>query len=139
MVFCPRCTNTHNNKLDGELLVRAIHYAIERKNTEGALRESQEKFRALVETTSDWIWEVDQKGIYTYVSPRAKDLLGYAPEEVLGKTPFDLMPFDEVERVSGLFQDIVDSGKPYFSIDYSIDFDAYINTTVYYNKCIFST
>lgn len=39
MVFCPRCTNTHKNKLDGELLVRAIHYAIERKNTEGALRE----------------------------------------------------------------------------------------------------
>ncbi len=107
----------YKNKLDGELLVRAIHYAIERKKMEEALRESQEKFRALVETTSDWIWEVDQKSSYTYVSPRVKDLLGYAPEEVLGKTPFDLMPFDEAERVSGLFQDIIDSGKPYFSFE----------------------
>ena len=105
------------NKLDSELLVRAIRYAIERKKTEEALRESQEKFRSLVETTSDWIWEVDQKGSYTYVSQRVNDLLGYAPEEVLGKTPFVLMPSDEAERVSGLFQDIVDSGKPYFSFE----------------------
>ena len=105
------------NKLDSELLVRAIHYAIERKKTEEALRESQEKFRSLVETTSDWIWEVDQNGSYTYVSQRVKDLLGYAPEEVLGKTPFDLMPFDEAERVSVLFHDIVDSGKPFFGLE----------------------
>ena len=88
------------NKLDSELLVRSMHYAIERKKTEEALRESQEKFRSLVETTSDWIWELDLNGIYTYVSQKVKDLLGYTPDEVLGKTPFDLMLSEEAERVS---------------------------------------
>jgi len=40
-----------------------------------------------VETLNDWIWEIDQNGIYTYVSPRVRDLLGFEPDEVLGKTP----------------------------------------------------
>ena len=78
-----------------------------------ALRESEDRFRSLVETTSDWIWEVDQESIYTYVSPKVKDLLGYELEEVIGKTLFDLMPADEAERVGGLFRDIVDSREPF--------------------------
>ena len=63
-----------------------------------ALGDSEERFRTLVETTSDWIWEVDANGVYTYASPKVQDLLGYAPEEVVGKTPFDFMPPDEAEK-----------------------------------------
>ncbi|MBE0635142.1 PAS domain S-box protein [Candidatus Bipolaricaulota bacterium] len=55
------------------------------------LMEAEEKFRTLVETTSECLWEVDAELRYTYISPRISDLLGYEPEEVLGKTPFDLM------------------------------------------------
>ena len=78
-----------------------------------ALQESRERFRTLVERTSDWIWEVDQNGVYTYVSPRVKDLLGYEPEEIIGKTPFDLMPPDEAERVRDEFGIIVASREPF--------------------------
>ncbi len=81
----------------------------DRKKAEKALLESEEKYRSLVETTSDWIWEVDKSGIYTYSSPKIKDLLGYEPEEILGKTPFDFMPQDKAKRVGGLFRGIVDS------------------------------
>jgi hypothetical protein len=38
---------------------------------------SQDRLRALVETTSDWIWEIDARGNYTYVSPKVTALLGY--------------------------------------------------------------
>ncbi len=89
----------------------------ERKRAEEALRESEEKFRSLVETTSDWVWEVDLNGIYTYVSPKIKDLLGYEPEEVVGKTPFDLMPTDEADRVAGLFRNIVESRKAFMGLE----------------------
>jgi len=78
----------------------------QRKQTEEALQASEERFRSLVESTSDWIWEVDQKGVYTYVSPQIRNLLGYAPEEVIGKTPFDLMPADEAHRISEIFKSI---------------------------------
>jgi PAS domain S-box-containing protein len=50
------------------------------------------------------VWQVDQKGVYTYVSPQIRNLLGYAPEEVIGKTPFDLMPNDEAQRISEIFK-----------------------------------
>ena len=77
------------------------------------LKESEERFRSLVETTSDWIWEVDAHGVYTYASPRVKDLLGYAPEEIIGKTPFDFMPPDEAARVGQQFAEIVAAQRPF--------------------------
>ena len=83
----------------------------ESKQTERKLRESEERFRSLVETTSDWIWEVDINSFYTYVSPKIKDILGYEPEEIIGKTPFDLMPADEIERVSKKFKAAIESKK----------------------------
>ena len=89
----------------------------ERKQTEEKLRESEQKFRSLVETTSDWVWEVDQNGIYTYASPKVRKLLGYEPEEVIGKTPFDLMPKDETERVAGIFQVIIEKREPFLGLE----------------------
>jgi PAS domain S-box-containing protein len=77
-----------------------------------ALRASEERFRSLVETTSDWVWEVDRSGAYTYASPQVYDLLGYRPKEILGKTSFDLMPSDEAQRIGALFQDAVTNQKP---------------------------
>jgi PAS domain S-box-containing protein len=82
-----------------------------RKQAEKSLRESEAKFRALVESTSDWIWEVDEHGVYTYSSPQVHDLLGYTAEEVIGKTPFELMPPDEVGRLKAEFQSCVDGKK----------------------------
>lgn len=82
-----------------------------------ALRESEGRFRALTECTSDWIWEVDQSGVYTYSSPKIQELLGYAPEEVVGKTPFDFMPVDEAGRVTKEFKAIVKSGEPFATLE----------------------
>lgn len=76
----------------------------QRKRTEEALQASEERFRGLVESTSDWVWEVDQKGVFTYVSPQIRNLLGYAPEELIGKTPFDLMPNEEAQRIAEIFK-----------------------------------
>jgi PAS domain S-box-containing protein len=77
-----------------------------------AVRESQQRFQGLVETLSDWIWEIDQDSAYTYVSPKVQDLLGYQPEEVLGKTPFDLMPPEEARRVSDVFGTLLAAQQP---------------------------
>ena len=78
------------------------------KSMENALRESEEKFRALIESVSDWIWEVDLNGIYTYVGPQSRKLLGYEPEELLGRLPFEFMASEEAKRLSLVFKNIVE-------------------------------
>ncbi|MHC4124162.1 MAG: PAS domain S-box protein [Planctomycetota bacterium] len=75
------------------------------KKAEKALRESEEKFKNLVEVTTDWVWETDKNGAYVYASPKVKDLLGYSPEEVIGKTPFDFMPETEAKKISKFFEE----------------------------------
>ncbi len=84
----------------------------ERKLAEEALAESEKRFRNIAESMADWIWEVDSKGVYTYVSSNVESLLGYRAEEVLGKTPFDLMTPKEAERVGQLFQLISENKEP---------------------------
>ncbi|BAY89104.1 MULTISPECIES: PAS domain S-box protein [unclassified Tolypothrix] len=70
------------------------------KQLELELQHSKERFQNLVETSSDCVWETNEFGYYTYVSPQIINLLGYSPEEFIGKTPFDLMPQAEAQRVS---------------------------------------
>ncbi len=84
-----------------------------RRRAEAALQESERRFRSLVEATSDWIWETDSERLYTYASPKIKDLLGYAPEDVIGKNPFDLMPKAEAERVALEFAEIEKARRPF--------------------------
>lgn len=88
-----------------------------RSETKAALRESEERHRTLVETVSDWVWEVDENVAYTFASPKVRDLLGYEPGEILGKTPFDLMPADEALRVKEIFGTYVAKRDPFPAIE----------------------
>ncbi len=89
----------------------------EREQAQEAVRQSEQRFRSMVETTSDWIWATDLSGVYTYASPKVKDLLGYDPEEVIGKTPFDLMSPEEAQRMAPVFREIADSKKPFVRLE----------------------
>ncbi len=95
-----------------QLMLALARDVSERKRAEGVLRESEERFRALTESTSDWIWETDSEGSYTYSSPQVKDILGYSPEEIIGKKAFDLMPSDEAGRVAAEFKKLASSMLP---------------------------
>jgi two-component system, cell cycle sensor histidine kinase and response regulator CckA len=88
-----------------------------RKQAEQALSHSEQRYRNLVETAFDWVWEIDAEARYTYVSPRVRDLLGYEPAEVLGKTPFDLMPEEEVRRVAALFSASAEKRIPFSNLE----------------------
>ena len=98
-------------------LILSLLNVTERVQAEEALRESEKRFRNLVETTTDWIWEIDEHGIYTYASPRILDTLGYEPAEIIGKTPSDLMPPDEAQRVTDIFLPIRAARSPFSNLE----------------------
>ncbi|MBI1195019.1 MAG: PAS domain S-box protein [Gammaproteobacteria bacterium] len=77
---------------------------------------SEERFRALVESTSDWVWEVDVDGRYTYSSPRVNDVLGFTSQEILGRSYLDFMSPDEADRIDGLFGYITCGKEPFVQL-----------------------
>ncbi|MEI7484640.1 MAG: PAS domain S-box protein [Ignavibacteriota bacterium] len=65
----------------------------ERKEAETKLRESEERFETLAEHSKVITWEIDENGLYTYISDVCRTVLGYNPEEIIGKKHFyDLHP-----------------------------------------------
>ena len=74
--------------LPGKQLLQAIVRDIsQRKQIERTLRESEERFRTLIETTNDLVFVVNAKGYFTYTNLRFKKMLGHEPQELMEK-PF---------------------------------------------------
>ena len=63
----------------------------ERKRAEQAIRESESKFRAFVETTEEWVWAMDVDAVHTYSNPAVTRILGYEAEEVVGTAWTDVV------------------------------------------------
>jgi PAS domain S-box-containing protein len=85
----------------------------EQKKNENEFRDSLKKFQDLTETTSDFVWETDSQGRYTYCSSQMEILWGFKPEEMIGKTPFDVMPPEDREKAIEYFGKIANSPKPF--------------------------
>ncbi|MGA1282765.1 MAG: bifunctional diguanylate cyclase/phosphodiesterase [Prochlorothrix sp.] len=62
-------------------------------------QESEERYRLLAENTSDLVALHSPDGCYLYISPSVQHILGYTPEDLLGKNPYDLFHPDDRDRV----------------------------------------
>jgi PAS domain S-box-containing protein len=74
--------------------VLTIMKTSDRKKIEEALLEIKQRFSDFTESALELIWEFDAVGRYTYANPRYKDILGYEPNELIGKSVYDLFPTD---------------------------------------------
>lgn len=105
--------------VDGKLeAVYGIYRDIsEQKKMIDVLKHSEKRFQDIALSSADWIWELDGEGKYTFASGRVKQLLGYEPEEIIGKTPFDLMLPDEAERIRETFSQMFREKKPIVDLE----------------------
>ena len=83
------------------------------------LERSRGKYKTLVESINDLIWEVDAELRYSYLSPKISGLLGYEPDEMLGKTPFEFMNASESERVLEELKKSLENKEPFQQIENS--------------------
>ncbi len=75
----------------------------ERQRMNVALRQSEERFRQVSDNAEEWIWEVDDIGMYTYCSSSVGKILGYSDDELVGKKYFyDLYLPEEREKIKEL-------------------------------------
>ncbi len=87
---------------------------------ENELRESEKRFRDVAFAAGEYFWEMDSEGLYTFVSDRIETILGRKKEEVIGKTVFDFMPKEEVERLQDEFLRIGYKGISFKNLEHKI-------------------
>ncbi len=73
------------------------------RDAQNALRESDQKYRSIVENSKDLIMLNSPDGVITYASPALLNVLGYEPEELVGTKPNILHP-DDMTRVAAAFE-----------------------------------
>lgn len=78
-----------------------------RKKSEELLRESDSRFRALIENSTDAITLLDGKGIAIYDSPAAPGMLGYTSEDWIGQDVFKLLHPDDLHEIQTLFESLL--------------------------------
>jgi len=103
--------------VDGKTIsiVGALTDITERVHAAKAIAESEERFRQVAESAEEWIWEVDADAVYTYASPVVEKLLGYKPEELVGKKrSYDLFNPDNHEPLRKATLKIFAEKKPLF-------------------------
>ncbi len=76
------------------------------KKAEEALHKSEEHLRELLQNSSDIISIFDQNGVFQYVSPSVKKILGYNENEIIGKSAFDFIHPDDMQMAINDFNEV---------------------------------
>ncbi|MDI1310566.1 PAS domain S-box protein, partial [Prosthecobacter sp.] len=82
----------------------------QQKRAEQALTETQERYRSLVESSHDVIYTVSPEGQILFINEASRSVLGYAPEELIGRHWVDLIPADRRQQDLAVFAKIIKSG-----------------------------
>lgn len=104
-----------NSKLVGySLFTRDI---TESKQAENILRESEEKYKNLVESTADWVWAFDLKGNLTFSNNAIKELLGFEIQEVINGSTLSLTHPDDTKIAKTMIKNAIKSKKGWSNVE----------------------
>jgi len=92
----------------------------EEKQVEEALRQSEEKYRSILENITDGYYELDLAGNFTFFNDSTCKILGYSRNELLGMNNRDYMDKENARKVYQAFNKVYTTGKPTIGIDWEV-------------------
>src|SRR3970040_2441285 len=90
---------------DANAALRQLNKTLEQRVREQtrALRESEARFRSMIENSTDLIVVLEADATFRYASPRARRMLGYNPDYLVGKQVYELVHPDDLALVEKTF------------------------------------
>ena len=92
----------------------------QRKRAEEALRESEEKYRTILENIEDGYYDVDVKGNFTFFNDSICRILGYSQEEMIGMNNRQYTDKENAKKIFKTFNEVYRTGKPSKEFDYQV-------------------
>ena len=99
---------------------RVSFYKSQQESAKSEMQDYEERLRALVETSNDIIWEIDAKRRFTYINPRVKDILGFEPQEVIGKDVFAVIIPLYPDIIKKAMLESINTGNPVVALEYGV-------------------
>ena len=96
--------------------IESIRDISDHKTAEDLLKESRKKYKELVESISDVIYEIDSHGIITYITPSVRNILEFESEEIIGRNFIDLIYSEDRDLLLNRFSEITKG------IEYPLDY-----------------
>ncbi len=92
----------------------------QRSAAEAALRESEEKFRKIIETAPEGYCEVDLEGNFTFFNDSMCSILGYSRQEMSAMNQREIMDETNSRKLSDTFKRVLETGMPSKSVDWTL-------------------
>ena len=118
--FWASCSATANYGPEGEIVSidGVVEDISERKRAEEALKESEEKYRTILESMEEGYFEVDPGGNFTFFNDSMCHILRISREMLLGMNNRDFTPAETARRIFKIFNQVYSTGEPALITDY---------------------
>ncbi|MCC5915404.1 MAG: PAS domain S-box protein [Balneolaceae bacterium] len=105
---------------DGEIVMLSgqIQDITDRKTANMALKQSEERLRSLIETSNEWIWDMDKDFRFTYSSFKVRSILGRNPQKILGNRFFDLLTESDLPSAKKRLLELAESESDFVGIEF---------------------
>jgi PAS domain S-box-containing protein len=112
--------STINKEGDHVFIDAVVNDINDRKMAEEALRDSEEKYRTILDNIEDGYFETDLKGNFTFINPAVERILGYSAEKLLGMNNREYMDEKNAQKVYETFKKVYETGDPKKGFDWKL-------------------